>query len=477
MASEASSEREACSDAVAAVMDTEPCELAVSGHVVTATAYVGCAEVRVRSGRIVAIDRRVGEVAAHDRLDVGDSLVLPGAVDTHVHCLSAPSEGISASTRGAAAGGVTTICDMPFDADGPIWTMGRLREKQERVRAEAVVDTALYATLQPGTYGAAAGELAAAGAAAFKLSTFDTDPDRFPRTPDEQLPETFSAIARTGRRVAVHTEHDEMIRARIAALSTEGADLHSHGRSRPPITETAAVAVLLELARGTGVSLHIAHLTTARSFELVVRARAEGLDVTAETCPHYLWLTDEDLAANGPRLKINPPLRSAADVEALWGLLASGAVDGVVSDHAPWPAAEKDQPDIFAAKSGAPGVEVLVPLVLDGARARGLDLSSAVAVLSAGPAAAYGLVQKGDIAVGRDADLAVVDVDAPWVVDGATQQSHAGWSPYDGQTLRSRVTATIQRGRMIYRDQKVLAHPGDGRLLAPALELAKGRPT
>lgn len=213
----------------------DECDLALTGRVVAGSRPAVQGEVRIRDGVIVSVAAGSGSDApAAERIDAGDAYLLPGVVDCHVHCLSDAGEGVAAATRSAAAGGVTAIVDMPFDADGPVWTVERLQAKRELVEREAHIDVALYGTLRPDGAGATAGELAAAGAACFKLSTFDTDPDRFPRTPPERFLEVLAEAAAARRRVCVHAENDELIRARLARLRATGDGRPElHARSRP----------------------------------------------------------------------------------------------------------------------------------------------------------------------------------------------------------------------------------------------------
>ena len=259
-----------------------------------------------RTAGIRVSDGRIAEwIPAHPAgpgsLDFGDALLLPGAVDVHVHTRSYAEEGIERCTRAAAAGGVTTIIDMPYDAAGPVDSLAAFEAKVADVRREAVIDVALWATVPPRGPITEVGDLVDAGAAAFKLSTFETHPQRFPRIPDAQMLRAFAAIAQAGGLAGVHAENDEIVRAGIAAeqAAGHGGDPLAHARSRPPVAEHEAIARCLELARATGVRLHICHVSTPRGVELVARARSDGVDVSAETCPHYLLLSETDLVRRG----------------------------------------------------------------------------------------------------------------------------------------------------------------------------------
>ncbi len=405
----------------------------------------------IRDGRIQAVGEPGG-----GGLDFGDALLLPGAVDVHVHTRSYAGEGIERCTRAAAAGGVTTIVDMPYDAAGPIDHLEAFGTKIADVQREAHVDVALWATVPPRGPIEDVEALVAAGAAAFKLSTFETHPQRFPRIPDGQLLAAFAHIAAAGGLAGVHAENDEIVRAGIDAerAATGGTDPLAHARSRPPVAEHEAIARVLELARATGVRLHICHVSTPRGVELVGAARREGVDVSAETCPHYLLLDETELVKRGGEAKINPPLRSAP--------LPAVGLDLISSDHVGWPPERKHGPDIFALASGAPGVELIVPLIHDA-----LGPAELARLVSEAPARRFGLwPRKGNLMPGADADLLVLDPELEWEVDPARLITPAGWSPYAGRRLRGRVIAAFSRGVPVWDGRRVTSVPGHGRFVA-----------
>jgi allantoinase len=393
----------------------------------------------------------VGEPAP-DALDFGDALLLPGAVDVHVHTRSYAGEGIERCTRAAAAGGVTTIVDMPYDAGGPIDSLAAFEAKLAEVDREAHVDVALWATVPPRGPIQDVAALVRAGAAAFKLSTFETHPERFPRIPDGQLLAAFAEIAAAGGLAGVHAENDEIVRAGIAAEQAAGGgrDPLAHARSRPPIAEHEAIARCLELARTTGVRLHICHVSTPRGVELVRAARRDGVDVSAETCPHYLLLDESELHRRGGEAKINPPLRARP--------LPADGLDLISSDHVGWPLERKHGPDIFTLAAGAPGVEVIVALVHDA-----LGPAELVRLVSEAPARRFGLwPRKGNLMPGADADLLVLDPELEWEIDPLTLVTPAGWSPYAGRHVRGRVIAAFSRGIQVWDGERVGAGPGAG---------------
>jgi allantoinase len=436
----------------------------ISGTVLAADGSPRRACVTIRDGRI----RTVGEpeAAGPGSRDFGDALLLPGAVDVHVHTRSYADEGIERCTRAAAAGGVTTIVDMPYDASGPIDTLAAFEAKIADVQREAVIDVALWATVPPRGPIDQVQELVDAGAAAFKLSTFETHPQRFPRIPDAQLLGAFAAIARAGGLAGVHAENDEIVRAGIAyeQAAGHGGDPLAHARSRPPVAEHEAIARCLELARATGVRLHVCHVSTPRGVQLVAQAARDGVDVSAETCPHYLLLDESALTDRGGEAKINPPLREAP--------LSADGLDLISSDHVGWPADRKHGPDIFALASGAPGVELIVPLVHDA-----LGPAALVRLVAEQPAKRFGLwPRKGSLAPGADADILVLDPSATWEIDPARLVTDAGWSPYTGRRVTGRVIATFAAGRQVWDGARILGRAGDGRFV-PAERPARDRVT
>ena len=422
----------------------------VSGRILNPDGTPVRAALSIRDGRIEAVTEGGG--GGHD---FGDALLLPGAVDVHVHTRSYTGEGIERCTLAAAAGGVTTIVDMPYDAAGPIDSLEAFEEKARDVEREAIVDVALWATVPPRGPIEDVEALVAAGAAAFKLSTFETHPERFPRIPDGQLLAAFAAIAAAGGLAGVHAENDEIVRAGIATevAAGHGGDPLAHARSRPPVAEHEAIARVLELARATGVRLHVCHVSTPRGVELVAAARRDGVDVSAETCPHYLLLDETELRRRGGEAKINPPLRASS--------LPPDGLDLVSSDHVGWPLERKRGPDIFALASGAPGVELIVPLVHDA-----LGAASLVRLVSEAPARRFGLwPRKGNLRPGADADLLVLDPGIEWEIDPGALVTAAGWSPYAGRRVRGRVIAAFSRGVQVWDGTYAGADAGHGRFV------------
>ena len=404
-------------------------------------------------------------------VDASGYLILPGFVDGHVHTRSYEGEGITATTRAAAAGGTTTIVDMPFDKPArPVNSQERLRAKIADVGNEAMVDVGLWATFSPEGDLEKIAEMAAAGAAGFKVSTIEVDPVRFPRTPDGLLYEAFQEIFQTGLPVAAHQENQEIVFGQAEAFQACGDTKPiDHALSRPPVAETEAAGRLLELAYWTGVRLHMVHGTLPRTFDLIKWNREQGVDATGETCLQYLLLSMEALQEQGGRAKCNPPLRTKDDVEALWTLLHDGFIDVVTSDHSPYPLHRKETGDIFEALAGLPGVETLGTLLYsEGVAKNRIKLGQFVQFVASGPAALFGFGQKGRIEIGADADFVVFDPNTEWSLDENELHHSVDWSPYHGLHVQGRVISTWLRGSCIYEGGEILAESGTGRFISPS---------
>jgi allantoinase len=445
-------------------------DLVLSGTVVLPSHVIAQGYVAVLAGRIV----RVGEgspPAARERHALGNAYILPGGIDGQVHSRSTKGfEDFDATTRSAAAGGITTIVDMPYDNGRLICTAERLGLKAREAKEQALVDFALYATAHPNDGPKHVDELVAAGACAFKFSTFGTDPERFPRIPPQTLHDCFERIARHGLMAGVHNENEEVIRALEARVRASGVQGYkAHGLSRPAYSETLAIAEVYEIGATTGCRAHIVHCSTARGYELCAAYRAMGHRATIEACLHYLVLSEEDLARIGGLGKVNPPIRPVPEREQLWRHLAAGNITIVSTDHVSWPLERKTNPDMFVNASGVPGLEVLYPLFVKECLARGLPLTWAARLLAENPATLFCLEHsKGALAPGRDADITVL-VDGPHRYDpAASGLNAASWSPYTGIELRHRVQGTYLRGELVFDGTKLLAKPGTGRFLRPA---------
>jgi allantoinase len=332
------------------------------------------------------------------------------------------------------------------------------------------VDFALYGTVDPAEGAARIGEMVEAGAAAFKFSTFGTHPTRFPRIPPAMLMDCFAAVAPHGLAAGVHNEDHETVEMYTARAKAAGVtDWRAHGMSRPPIAELLAMHTIYEIGAATGCPAHVVHCSLARGYDIAASYRAEGFAATVEACIHYLVLDEEnDVRRLGGKAKINPPIRPRAEVEGLWRHVAQGNVTLVSTDHVSWSEDRKTHPDMLANASGAPGLEVMVPLFVAGALKRGVPLTWAARLMAQAPARHFRIAAtKGALTPGRDADIAVLTPE-PYVYDAAASGHNVvGWSPYNGLEIPWRVSATYRRGELVFDGRRVLAEPGAGRFVRP----------
>lgn len=442
------------------------------GDVVLESGVLEGGGVLVRDGRIGGIHRRDELPRGAELADHSGCLLLPGGIDAHVHAYSSTTdqEGIERLTRAAASGGITTVIDMPYDRPRAITDAERLRRKVDVVEEEAVVDVALFGTIAKHGGWRQITALAEGGVCGFKLSTYETDPERFPEIPDAEVVRAFEELQKVGLVALFHAENGALIDPLIERLRSQGEEHpEAHCWSRPPESETTAVLKLLELARTHPVKLHIVHQTAPQAYDAVSWYRAQGVDVTAETCLQYLLLTERALVEKRALAKCNPPLRDEATRQELWRRLLGGEVAFVTSDHAPWTTAFKDKPNIFDNASGLPSVDVLLPMLYSVAVVEhGLSPSRFARLISGGPARRYGLMpRKGRLAVGADADITVLDPAQRWTVDPAGSLSVAKWSPYDGMPVQGRVVATVRRGALVYDGKSVVADAGSGSFVRP----------
>ena len=445
-------------------------DLVLKGTVVLADRIVEGGHVAVAGGKVVHVGQGAMP-AAKERHDLSGALILPGAIDAQVHSLSQKDqEDFLWSTRSAAAGGVTTIVDMPYDEGNLVCSADAVKIKVDHAGPQARVDFALYGTVDPEEGPARITEMVEAGVAAFKFSTFGTDPKRFPRIPAALLEECFRAIAPTGLTAGVHNEDDEAVRAAIARVKAAGiTDYRAHGLSRPPLTELLASNQIYETGAATGCPAHVVHCSLGRGYDIAAAYRAQGFRATIECCIHYLVLDEEnDVARLGGKAKINPPIRPRAEVEKLWRHVAAGNVTLVSTDHVSWSEDRKTNPDMLANASGVPGLEVMVPLFVKGALERGIPLTRAAELMALNPARHFRLDHaKGALEAGKDADITVLTPE-PHLYDAAESGHNVvGWSPYNGIRLPWRVSATYLRGKLAFDGTRVLAEPGAGAFVRP----------
>ncbi|PDS80633.1 amidohydrolase family protein [Rhizobium sp. L43] len=445
-------------------------DLVLQGTVVLPDRILEQGYVAVRDGKIAEVGLGVPP-AARERHLLGKALILPGAIDAQVHSLSQKDqEDFIWSTRSAAAGGVTTIVDMPYDEGNLVCSAVAVQRKIDHAERQARVDFALYGTIDPDEGPARIREMVEAGVAAFKFSTFGTDPKRFPRIPPALLDACFAAIAPTGLTAGVHNEDDEAVRTYMEQVKASGiTDWRAHGLSRPAITELLAMHTIFETGANTGCPAHVVHCSLGRGYDIARAYRRDGFAATVECCIHYLTLDEEnDVKRLGGKAKINPPIRPRAEVERLWRKVAEGDVWLVSTDHVSWSENRKTNPDMLANASGVPGLEVMVPLFVKGAIERGIPLTWAARLMAENPAKHFRLDHiKGALTPGKDADITVLEPRDSVYDAAASGNNVVGWSPYNGIRLPWTVSATYLRGEKIAEGGKVLAVPGTGRFVRP----------
>ncbi|MBF6589792.1 MAG: allantoinase AllB, partial [Ktedonobacterales bacterium] len=364
--------------------------------------------------------------------------LFPGVVDAHVHC-DEPGrtawEGFASGTRALAAGGATAFCDMPLNAHPPTIDAAAFDLKLAAARAASLVDFALWGGLVPGNIPRLA-ELAARGVIGYKAFMASSGIEDFIAADDLTLYEGMAEAARLGLPVAVHAENDALTRALAARAIAQGrTSIRDYLASRPVVAELEAISRAILFAQETGCALHIVHVSTGQGVQLVAEARARGVDVSCETCPHYLVLTEEDAEALGAIAKCAPPLRPPVERDALWRHLADGTLPMVASDHSPAPPELKRAANFFHIWGGISGCQSLLSLLLTAGHAdRGLALERIAALTADYPARRFGLARKGRLAVGADADLALVDLSATAVLRARDLFYRHPQSPYIGRT-------------------------------------------
>lgn len=434
-------------------------DLVVRGGTVVSHESSERVDLGVRDGRIVAAGERLGPGEAE--VDATALVVIPGLVDPHVH-LREPGmtekEDFHFGTRAAAAGGVTTVIDMPNTLP-PVTTAEGFAAKLALVRPKAWVDFGLYGMLAQDNADEIAA-MAALGALGLKLFMGQTTGDN--RCPDDGA--IFTGLRRArdaGLVVGVHAENDMVLRLLADELRASGRiDPIAHLESRPSFVEEEAISRILTLARAVGTQLHIHHLSTAAGLRLLTAARVAGQDVTGEVLVAHLLLDDRAYGTYGNLIKLNPPIRPAADVAALWEGVHRGQLDVLATDHAPHTAAEQSEADVWKAPGGFIGLETMLPLMLTEVAKGTLTLPRLVRLAAWRPASIWKLAdRKGHLSVGADADFNLVDLSAPGVIDQERLHSRHPISPYQGWPTTGAVRATYLRGGLVAKDGAVLGDP------------------
>ncbi|WP_213775167.1 dihydroorotase family protein [Bradyrhizobium sp. dw_78] len=442
-------------------------EKVVRGTVVTPEASI--------PGGWIAIDgetiREIGEgkpPAALEVHDFGQSWIVPGGIDAQTHAGSYWGlAGLEPTSRAAVCGGITTMVEMPFDNPIPLSTMELFHAKVKAIENLSYCDVALYGTCAPHQDTDEMYRLAEAGVCAFKISVCESHPVRFPRIPADQQLAMLQACAELGLPLGIHNEDQEIVRYNTQRMRETGKEgLAVHSACRPEAAELAATALFLELAAVTGAQAHIVHISTPRGFELLDGYRKGGHKTTGEICVHYLLFDPEsDGEKLGALIKVNPPIRPGVR-EALWDQIRNDRVQCISSDHSTMSRENKLGGSIFDAGPGVPGIESLMPAFFTGVEAHEMDAPAAVArFMSEKPAKLFGLwPKKGAIAVGADADLAVLQP-GRFIYDSSKAHDDVNWSPFDGMTFTAKVASTFVRGRQVWNGADVIGQKDLGQFV------------
>ena len=431
------------------------------------------ATLMITGGHISALLEPQEHPVADEVVDASGKIVLPGGVDPHVH-FNEPGrahwEGFETGSMSAAAGGITTVIEMPLNANPPTIDAHAFHLKREAIAPKAVVDYALWGGLVTDNLEALAG-LERSGAVGYKAFMVESGTE-FARADDGVLWEGMQRIGGWGGVLGVHAENNDLTSRLRARLQRAGRhDPLAWCESRPPSAELEAVQRALQLARATGCRLHIVHASLPETAGLVAAARAAGQSVTLETCPHYLLLDDEAFARLGPVAKCAPPLRPRASVEGLWRRVLDGTIDCLASDHSPCAPEEKARgaEDIWEAWGGITGVQTLLPLAFsEGVCRRGMPIDRLVSLTSTNAAKIFGLYpQKGSLAPGADADIVILDPRREWTLEASDLAYRHRQTPYLGWTIAGAIERVLVRGRTVLQDREVVGRPGDGRFLRP----------
>jgi len=433
--------------------------------------------VAIDEGKIVAIGSDDAMPQANKVIDATGLHVLPGIIDGHVHFREPGleyKEDFRSGSMAAAAGGVTTILDMP-NVNPPTHDADSFRLKLERAKHKSIVDFGIFAVVLPTNIDKIK-ELAEMGVVGYKIFMGETI-GNLPSPDDWELIVAFEEIAKTGLRVGVHAENRAITTHLVNEFKKKGrTDPLAHLDSRPSISEAEAMNRAILFTKPFGTKLHIFHLSSREGVSIMQEAKAEGLPVTAETCPHYLLIDGaETIKRLGPLLKMNPPVRSREHGDALWHGLKTGAVDMIATDHSPHAKEEKFRENIWDAIAGWPGVETMLPLMLNEVNKGKLTLNELAKYMSENPARVWDIYPaKGSLTVGSDGSITIVDMKKEWVISAEKLHSKSKLTPFDGWKVKGIPVYTIVGGKIVMENGEVYEDATRGKLVKPSLTKTAG---
>lgn len=417
-------------------------------------------EVAVKDGKIAAIGHDLGD--AEKVIDAKGQVVAPGMVDAHVH-ITEPGggyrdewEGYETGLKGAAKGGVTTIIEMPLNQVPATTDRASIQEKFDAGKGKLSADVASYGGLVPYNLDGGIQELDEEGVVAYK-AFLATCGDRsidgdFENVDDYSLYEGMKQIAKTGKILSVHAENAD-ITDRLGEIAYKNGEksLAAYVDSRPVFTEVEPIRKLILFAKETGCRLHIVHVACEEGVDEVIKAQQEGVDVTCETCTHYLYFYKEELDDIGPVVKCSPPIREESRLPGMWERVINGDINFVTSDHSPSTPDLKDTDNAFEAWGGIAGIQNNVDILFDeGVQKRDLSLKRFAEIIATEPAKRFGLDNKGSIAVGKDADFVFIKPESSYTLQAEDLEYRNKLSPYVGRTVNAQVAKTILRGEETY---------------------------
>lgn len=442
------------------------------------------ATIYIKNGKIEAVTNEPLAGDAETSIDAAGCYIFPGFIDTHIHSRDPGAtykEDFHHSSMAAAAGGITTVFEMP-NTNPPINNVGNFKKQASNLESKALVDYGIWGICLGHLNLDDLNQLHEAGVIGFKFfwgyavhsKTFQLMynyktgmEDVIPPFGDGEVFDMFTEVAKTGQVLAIHAENNDLIQHLTNKVESRGGRSYQDLlEGRPNLAEELTIQSGIAMAKKTGARLHILHVSTAEGVEAIRQAQKDGYPITAETCPHYLFLSDEDYDEIGPQMKVYPPVKYKKDQEALWAGLVDGTISFVCSDHAPHTESEKDG-DLWSIPAGMCGVETLAPLMLDAVSKGKLTINDVAALLSEGPAKLFNVYpKKGSVLVGTDADLTIVDMEKEYMIKREDLHSKSKVTAFDGFKVKGKPVYTIVRGNIVMQDGKLNSHPS-GQLVTP----------